>query len=168
MHFITPEEVGFISFLISFCLLHPFLLRPALIPSTEAKCPDLSYPAGHKKRSFVSLLYSSAIGGGDYSSEWLLCPSPIPMAPSLTTNFLLLRTLSIRYPNPPIFYRMATPPILAAAPRNLGTVYKPLADSKGDEDHSSAMLILSWPNEDVVRIRLFGPGPANSGGIRRH
>lgn len=112
VHFITPEEVGSISFLISFCLLHPFLFRPALIPPTEAKCPDLSYPAGHKKRSFVSLLYSSAIGGGDYSSEWLLCPSPIPMAPSLTNNFLLLRTLSIRYPNPPIFYRMATPQIL--------------------------------------------------------
>jgi hypothetical protein len=64
------------------------------------------------------------------------------MAPSLTTNFLLLPTLSIRYPNPPIFYRMATPTILAAAPRNLGPVSKPLADSKGDEDHSSAMLII--------------------------
>jgi hypothetical protein len=76
------------------------------------------------------------------------------MAPSLTNNFLLLRTLSIRYPNPPIFYRMATPTILAAAPRNLGPVSKPLADSKGDED--------------VVLIRLFDPGPANSGGIRRH
>jgi hypothetical protein len=53
VHFITPEEVGFISFLISLCLLHPLLLRPALIPPTEAKCPDLSNPAGHKKKSFV-------------------------------------------------------------------------------------------------------------------
>lgn len=103
-------------------------------------------------------LYSAISGaGGDSSSEPSPCPSPIPVAPSLTTNFPLLPTSPIRYPNPPVFYRMATPPniqpqrprsnseapLRATSPRPPGPFvsHQESAESEGDEDRS-AMLSL--------------------------
>jgi hypothetical protein len=168
VHFITPEEVGFISFLISFCLLHPFLLRSALIPPTKAKCPDLSNPAGHKKKSFVSLLYSSAIGGGDYSSECTLSVADphgsvadhqLPAAPhfvhSLSESAHLLS--DGHAPNThPLQLLVTSVQLLSLWPTVKATRI------------TRRPCLLSWPNLDVVRIQLFGPGPANSGGIRRH
>lgn len=101
-------------------------------------------------------LYSAISGAaGDSSSEPSPCPSPIPVAPSLTTNFPLLPTSPIRYPNPPVFYRMANPPnmlpqrprsscdVRAASPRPpVPTVsHQESAESEGDDDRS-AMLSL--------------------------
>ncbi|XP_046456788.1 diacylglycerol kinase delta-like isoform X6 [Daphnia pulex] len=109
----------------------------------------------------------SAIGGGDSSSEPSPCPSPIPMAPSLTTNFPLLPTSPIRYPNPPVFYRMATPPNTQpqrprsssssprppSAGRNCYVSHQESAESEGDEDRSSAMLSLQ------AKLNAISPVP---------
>lgn len=111
-------------------------------------------------------LYSAMSGtGGDSSSEPSPCPSPIPVAPSLTTNFPLLPTSPIRYPNPPVFYRMATPPniqpqrprsnseapLRATSPRPPGPYvvsHQESAESEGDEDRSAMLslqvIILIW------------------------
>ncbi|XP_045028801.1 diacylglycerol kinase delta isoform X4 [Daphnia magna] len=109
----------------------------------------------------------SAIGGGDSSSEPSPCPSPIPMAPSLTTNFPLLPTSPIRYPNPPVFYRMATPPNTQpqrprsssssprppSAGRSCYVSHQESAESEGDEDRSSAMLSLQ------AKLNAISPVP---------
>ncbi|XP_059351819.1 diacylglycerol kinase eta-like isoform X4 [Daphnia carinata] len=110
----------------------------------------------------------SAIGGGagDSSSEPSPCPSPIPMAPSLTTNFPLLPTSPIRYPNPPVFYRMATPPNTQpqrprsssssprppSAGRSCYVAHQESAESEGDEDRS-AMLSLQ------AKLNAISPVP---------
>ena len=114
-------------------------------------------------------LYSAISGAGDSSSEPSPCPSPIPMAPSLTTNFPLLPTSPIRYPNPPVFYRMATPPntqpqrprscnseapMRATSPRPPGpcVAHQESAESEGDEDRS-AMLSLQ------AKLNAISPVP---------
>jgi hypothetical protein len=149
----------------------PFSTPPSFNKSHQPKQNAQTYPTLLAIKRNPSSHYSTAAPSAEetipvsgYSvrrrSPWLRRWPPASCCSALCPFAIRIRPSSIEWPRPKYSS--------AAAPRNLGTVYKPLADSKGDEDHSSAMLILSWPNEDVVLIRLLGPGPANSGGIRRH
>lgn len=88
----------------------------------------------------------SAIGSGDSSSEPSPCPSPLPVVPSLTTNFPLLPTSPIRYPNPPVFFRMATPPQLqpqrpsgSYSSKSCPVTQQESAESEGEEDRSAIL-----------------------------
>ena len=86
----------------------------------------------------------SAIGSGDSSSEPSPCPSPLPVMPSLTTNFPILPTSPIRYPNPPVFFRMATPPQMQPQRPSGSSPRPPIAqqespESEGDEDRSAVL-----------------------------
>lgn len=84
------------------------------------------------------------------------CPSPIPVVPSLTTNFPLLPTSPLRYPHPlqPVFFRMATPPNTQphrprteAAHRVPKLAFQESLESEGDEDKDViSSLQVSFPN----------------------
>ena len=110
----------------------------------------------------------SAIGSGDSSSEPSPCPSPLPVMPSLTTNFPLLPTSPIRYPNPPVFFRMATPPQLQPQRPSGSYSSKPCpvaqqesAESEGEEDRSAmlSLQVCSLPHRSIYsslnRARLI-------------
>lgn len=144
---------------IKLVVTHPDDPSPeAATPDDNRKEPNLNPVSAKTAAMPMALLQlysaiSGGAGGGDSSSEPSPCPSPIPVAPSLTTNFPLLPTSPIRYPNPPVFYRMANPPnMLPQRPRSSCDIratsprppvpyvcHQESAESEGDDDRSAIL-----------------------------